>query len=183
MHQEQGQLAYWQIHSEQTWNRTHYFTEISREFVHARGLEPGIPELVQYWWDENTTPGGSLPINIYACLFAGTMSFFRSELFRAYFEELDSWTGWDEHCWSPQNMLAVAAAFFLRDVEFTELWVFGRHQLSSKTPSDGWNDSKKGMLPPGMSHWLARHCGERGGHCGEREADRPIEEGEDATQV
>ncbi|CAK0833409.1 unnamed protein product, partial [Prorocentrum cordatum] len=148
---EQGQLAYWQIHAEAAWNRTVYFTEISREFVGARGLEANLPELVQYWWDEDfeedTTPGGSLPVNIYACLYAGTADFFRSELFRSYFSELDSWMGWDEHCWSVQNVLAVAGAFFIRDVELTELVVFGRHQQSSKTPGEGWNDSRNGLLP------------------------------------
>lgn len=32
-------------------------------------------------------PGGSLPVNIYGCLFAGSMSFFRSELYQSYFQE------------------------------------------------------------------------------------------------
>lgn len=151
LYEQRGQLAYWQTHYERTWNRTVYLTEISREFMRAHGLQPQIPELVQYWWDHGSAdlPGGSFPVNVYGCIFAGAMSFFRSDLFRSYFQELDSWLGWSEYCWSPQNVLAIAAGFFLNDNELTELWVFGRHQNSTKTPDEGWNDSKKGRIPAG----------------------------------
>merc|ERR1711920_831451 len=119
------------------WERTVYLTEVSRQFMHARGHQPKVPELVQYFWDYEEVPGGSLPINVYGCLFARTLAFFRSDSFQSYFRELDSWPGWDEHCWSPQNVLAISAGFFLSDHEITELWVFGRHQNSSKTPAEG----------------------------------------------
>uniref|UniRef100_A0A7S4RC71 Uncharacterized protein n=1 Tax=Alexandrium monilatum TaxID=311494 RepID=A0A7S4RC71_9DINO len=150
LHAQRSQLAYWQTHYERTWNRTLYLTEVSREFMVARGLQPQVPELVQYWWDYDEGKGGSFPVNIYGCIFAGAMSFFRSELFQEYFRELDSWPGWDEHCWSPQSVLAIAAGFFLGDAELTELWVYGRHQNSTKTPDEGWNLSHKGLLPEGL---------------------------------
>lgn len=152
MHEQRGQLAYWQTHYEQTWNRTVYLTEISREFMDTRGLQPQVPELVRYWWDYGTeeVPGGSFPVNIYGCLFAGALTFFRSELFQSYFRTLDQWEGWSEHCWSPQNVLAIAAGFFLSDIEISELWVFGRHQKSTKTPGEGWNLSGKGILPSSL---------------------------------
>ncbi|CAK9083025.1 unnamed protein product [Durusdinium trenchii] len=139
--EEQVQLGYWQAHYEGSWNRTMYLTEVSRQFMQERNLIPKIPELVSYWWDETEVPGGSLPVNIYGCLFAGSMSFFRSELYQSYFQELDRWPGFDEHCWSPQSILAIAAAFFLSHNTVAEIWVFGRHQNSSKTPDGGWNDS------------------------------------------
>lgn len=147
LYDQRSQLAYWQTHYERTWNRTMYLTEISREFMRQRGLQPQVPELVQYWWDYEEGHGGTFPVNIYGCIFAGAMRFFRSELFQNYFRELDKWPGWDEHCWSPQSVLAIAAGFFLNDNELTELWVFGRHQNSTKTPEEGWNLSRKGVLP------------------------------------
>lgn len=135
LYRKQSKLAYWQLHSEGTWDRTSYLTEISQEFMKYVGLQVQIPELVQYWWDHDEEGnGGSLPVNVYACLYAGDMSFFRSHLFQSYFQELDSWGGWDAYCWSPQNVLAIAAAFFLNQAEFIELWVFGSHQQSSKLP-------------------------------------------------
>lgn len=145
--EQRGQLGFWQTHYERTWNRTVYLTEVSREFMAAQGLKPQIPELVQYWWDYETIPGGTFPVNIYGCLFAAALAFLRSELFQSYFRELDSWTGWSEYCWSPQNVLAIAAGFFLSDGELTELWIYGRHQNSTKTPEKGWNDSLNGLLP------------------------------------
>lgn len=151
MYEERAQLGYWQTHYEQTWNRTVFLTEISREFMKALKLEPQVPELVRYWWDYGSeeVPGGSFPVNIYGCLFAGAMSFFRSEIFQAYFHTLDQWPGWSEHCWSPQSVLAIAAGFFLSDTDISELWIFGRHQNSTKTPDKGWNRSGKGVLQPG----------------------------------
>ena len=70
--------------------------------------------------------------------------------FRYTMQELDSWPGFDEYCWSPQSILAIAAAFFLNDNFITELWIYGRHQNSSKTPEEGWNDSKRGILPESL---------------------------------
>jgi hypothetical protein len=116
----------------------------------ARGMAPQVPELVQYFWDhedEATGGAGSLPVNIYGCLFAGALGFFRSEFFQSYFRALDQWPGWDEQCWSPQSVLAIAAGFSLGNGKLAELWVFGRHQESSKTPTEGWNLSRKGTLP------------------------------------
>ncbi|CAE7715307.1 KTR3 [Symbiodinium pilosum] len=147
MFEQSADLGYWQTHYEKTWNRTVYLTEVSKQFMQARNLTPQVPELVSYWWDEDEVPGGSLPVNIYGCLFGGSISFFRSDLYQSYFQELDAWPGFDEYCWSPQNILAIAAAFFLNDNIITELWVYGRHQNSSKTPDEGWNDSRRGILP------------------------------------
>mmetsp|Transcript_174933 Transcript_174933/g.560956 ORF Transcript_174933/g.560956 Transcript_174933/m.560956 type:complete len:630 (+) Transcript_174933:113-2002(+) len=155
LYEQGGQLGYWQTHYEQSWSRTVFLTEISREFMRVHGLEPQIPELVSYWWDESDVPGGTLPVNIYGCLVAASLSFLRSELFQGYFRALDAFAGWDEQCWSPQSVLAIAAAFFLGDNELVELWVYGRHQKATKTPDDGWNLSKRGVLPsaqrPGWS--------------------------------
>ncbi|CAJ1360157.1 unnamed protein product [Effrenium voratum] len=143
MFEEDVALGYWQTHYEQSWERTLYLTEVSKRFMAGRSLQPQIPELVSYWWDEREVPGGSLPVNIYGCLLAGCMAFFRSELYQSYFQELDRWPGFDEHCWSVQSVLAIAAAFLLDDRRVSELWVYGRHQNSSKTPQEGWNDAKR----------------------------------------
>ncbi|CAE7187579.1 MNT1 [Symbiodinium sp. CCMP2456] len=160
MFEQNSDLAYWQTHYERTWNRTVYLTEVSKQFMHGRNLMPQVPELVSYWWDEGEVPGGSFPVNIYGCLFGGSMSFFRSSLYQSYFEELDSWPGFDEYCWSPQSILAIAAAFFLNDNFITEIWIYGRHQNSSKTPDEGWNDSKRGILPQSQRPTHLKSSGE-----------------------
>lgn len=147
MFEQRTLLSFWQTHYERTWSRTVYLTEISKEFMAERRLDPQIPELVQYWWDIEEGFGGTFPVNIYGCLFGGAMSFFRSNLFQEYFRTLDEYPGWSQYCWSPQNVLAIAAGFFINDGDLAEMWVFGRHQNSSKTPNEGWNDSKQGVLP------------------------------------
>ena len=57
-----------------------------------------------------------------SCWFGGC---FRYNLWH-WLKELDRWPGFDEYCWSPQSILAIAAAFFLSHSTVAEIWVYGR---------------------------------------------------------
>ena len=120
---------------------------MSRGFFESRAALVRTPHFVDYVDD-----GASLPVNIYSCLFAVDLNFARGDAFQAYFSHLDAraddgTSGWSEHCWSDQVVLAFAVAHFLTPPEVEELWVFGKHQKATKAPGDGWNGSGRGLPP------------------------------------
>merc|ERR1712188_165777 len=78
-------------------------------------------------------PGYNDAVVVYGCLFGGHIQFFRTSLYRRFFEHMEGYNGFAKHGWSNQFFLGTAAAAFLYPSQVLRLYVSAVHQTASIT--------------------------------------------------